>query len=72
MKITAVDPFYLKMPEVTDAADGTQDTLLVRVRTDAGLDGWGEADASPLVTIAASVCSSSATTAETWAWFGLP
>jgi L-alanine-DL-glutamate epimerase-like enolase superfamily enzyme len=56
MKITAVDPFYLKMPEVTDAADGTQDTVLVRVRTDAGLEGWGEADASPLVTIAAFCC----------------
>src|SRR6476660_7282223 len=39
MRITAVDPFYLKMPEVTEAADGTQDTLLLRVRTDAGLDG---------------------------------
>jgi len=38
MRITAVDPFYLKMPEVTEAADGTQDTLLLRVRTDAGLD----------------------------------
>jgi L-alanine-DL-glutamate epimerase-like enolase superfamily enzyme len=56
MKITAVDPFYLRMPEVTDAADGTQDTLLVRVRTDAGLEGWGECDASPLVTIAAYCC----------------
>src|SRR6266571_1261887 len=53
MKITAVDPFYLKMPEVTAAADGTQDTLLVRIRTDAGLEGWGECDASPLVTLAA-------------------
>jgi L-alanine-DL-glutamate epimerase-like enolase superfamily enzyme len=56
MKITAVDPFYLRMPEVTTAADGTQDTILVRVRTDAGLEGWGECDASPLVTIAAYCC----------------
>src|SRR5690349_976664 len=56
MKITAVDPFYLKMPEITDAADGTQDTVLVRVRTDDGLEGWGECDASPLVTIAAYCC----------------
>ena len=56
MKITAVDPFYLKMPEVTAAADGTQDTLLVRIRTDAGLEGWGECDASPLVTLAAYCC----------------
>src|SRR5712692_511854 len=56
MKITAVDPFYLKLPQVTDAADGTQDTLLVRVRTDAELEGWGECDASPLVTLAAYCC----------------
>jgi L-alanine-DL-glutamate epimerase-like enolase superfamily enzyme len=56
MKITAVDPFYLKIPEVTDAADGTQDTVLIRVRTDAGLEGWGECDASPLVTMAAYCC----------------
>jgi L-alanine-DL-glutamate epimerase-like enolase superfamily enzyme len=56
MKITAVDPFYLKLPVVTDAADGTQDTILVRIRTDNGLEGWGECDASPLVSIAAYCC----------------
>ncbi len=56
MKIIAVDPFYLRMSEITDAADGTQDTLLVRVRTDAGIEGWGECDASPLVSIAAYCC----------------
>jgi L-alanine-DL-glutamate epimerase-like enolase superfamily enzyme len=56
MKIIAVDPFYLKMPHITDAADGTQDTLLVRIRTDAGIEGWGECDASPLVSLAAYCC----------------
>src|ERR671925_349507 len=56
MKIVAVDPIYLKMPEVTTAADGTQDTLLVRVRTDEGTEGWGECDASPLVSLAAYCC----------------
>ena len=56
MKIVSVDPFYLRMPELTDAADGTQDTLLVRVRTDAGFEGWGECDASPLVSIAVYCC----------------
>lgn len=56
MKITAVDPFYLRLPVVTDAADGTQDTILVRIRTDNGLEGWGECDASPLVSIAAYCC----------------
>ena len=56
MKITAVDPYYLRMPNITTAADGTQDTLLVRVRTDTGLEGWGECDASPLVSIAVYCC----------------
>ena len=41
MKIIAVDPFYLKMPQITDAADGTQDTLLVRIQTDERITGWG-------------------------------
>jgi L-alanine-DL-glutamate epimerase-like enolase superfamily enzyme len=56
MKITSIDPIYLRMPEITTAADGTQDTLVVRVRTDAGLEGWGECDASPLVSLAAYCC----------------
>ncbi|RKU23757.1 mandelate racemase [Candidatus Poribacteria bacterium] len=56
MKITAVDPFYLRMPNITTAADGTQDTLLVRVRTDTGLEGWGECDASPLVSMTVYCC----------------
>src|SRR5688572_31182848 len=56
MRITSVDPIYLKMPTVTTAADGTQDTLLVRVRTDEGIEGWGECDASPLVSLAAYCC----------------
>ncbi len=56
MKIVAVDPFYVRMPRVTDAADGTQDSFLVRVRTDNGLEGWGESDASPLVSLAAYCC----------------
>ena len=56
MKIVAVDPFYFRMPDITSAADGTQDTLLVRIRTDAGIEGWGECDASPLVSIAVYCC----------------
>ncbi len=56
MKITAVDLFYLRMPNITTAADGTQDTLLVRVRTDTGLEGWGECDASPLVSMTVYCC----------------
>ena len=56
MRIIAVDPFYLRMPDITTAADGTQDTLLVRVRTDDGVEGWGECDASPLVSLAVFCC----------------
>ncbi|MFH1571882.1 MAG: mandelate racemase/muconate lactonizing enzyme family protein [Gemmatimonadota bacterium] len=42
MKITAVEPIHLRLPEVREVADGTQDCLLVRVHTDAGLTGLGE------------------------------
>jgi L-alanine-DL-glutamate epimerase-like enolase superfamily enzyme len=55
MKIEAVDFFYLSMPEVTDAGDGSQDALLVRVAA-GGLIGWGECEAAPLPSIAAFVC----------------
>ena len=54
-KIEAVDFFYLSMPEVTTEGDGSQDALLVRV-TAGGFVGWGECEASPLVSIAAFVC----------------
>ncbi|MFN8375582.1 MAG: mandelate racemase/muconate lactonizing enzyme family protein [Anaerolineae bacterium] len=55
MKIEAVDFFYLSMPQVEDIGDGSQDALLVRVAA-GGYIGWGECEASPLVTIAAFVC----------------
>ncbi len=55
MKIEAIDFFYLSMPVVTDAGDGSQDALLVRVAA-GGLVGWGECEASPLTSIAAFVC----------------
>lgn len=54
MPIDAVDFFYLSMPVVTDAGDGSQDALVVRVAAD-GVVGWGECEASPLVSIAAFV-----------------
>ena len=54
MRIDSVDFFYLSMPEVTLEADGSQDALLVRV-TAGGRVGWGECEASPLVSIAAFV-----------------
>ncbi|WP_018387523.1 mandelate racemase/muconate lactonizing enzyme family protein [Ancylobacter sp. FA202] len=55
MKIETVDFFYLAMPEITTAADGSQDALVVRV-TAGGHVGWGECEAAPLPSIAAFVC----------------
>ena len=54
MSIDAVDFFYLSMPKVEDIGDGSQDALVVRVVAD-GVEGWGECEASPLVSIAAFV-----------------
>ena len=54
MRIESVEFFYAAMPEVTLEADGSQDALLVRVSAD-GIDGWGECEASPLVSVAAFV-----------------
>ncbi|MGX5682888.1 mandelate racemase/muconate lactonizing enzyme family protein [Schumannella luteola] len=54
MRIDSVEFFYAAMPEVTLAADGSQDALLVRV-TSGDYVGWGECEASPLVSIAAFV-----------------
>lgn len=55
MKIDSVDFFYLAMPQVTTAADGSQDALVVRVRA-GGHVGWGECEAAPLPSIAAFLC----------------
>lgn len=49
MKITNVEALYLRLPEVNERCDGTQDTLVVRVHTDAGITGIGEVDSSPAV-----------------------
>lgn len=55
MRIDSIDFFYAAMPEITLEADGSQDALLVRVVSDSGHFGWGECEASPLVSIAAFV-----------------
>lgn len=48
MKITQVEPIVLRMDELdTSRADGTQDAFLVRIHTDEGITGVGEADTSP-------------------------
>src|SRR3954453_4240036 len=54
MKIESIDFFYISMPVVTDAGDGSQDALLVRVRG-GGVTAWGECEASPLTSIASSI-----------------
>ncbi len=54
-RITAVDLFYLAMPEIRDIGDGSQDCLLVRVEAGPYV-GWGECEASPLTSIASFVC----------------
>jgi L-alanine-DL-glutamate epimerase-like enolase superfamily enzyme len=54
VRIEAVDFFYLSMPVVTDEGDGSQDALVVRLAA-GGRVGWGECEASPLVSIAAFV-----------------
>jgi L-alanine-DL-glutamate epimerase-like enolase superfamily enzyme len=55
MRIESVDLFYLSMPVIRDIGDGSQDALLVRVRA-GGHTGWGECEASPLVSIANYCC----------------
>src|SRR5437868_11264276 len=42
MKITDVEAIHLRLPDVEEIADGTQDVLVVRLHTDAGLVGVGE------------------------------
>jgi hypothetical protein len=48
MRITAVEPIVHRADRVdTTRADGTQDAFLVRIHTDEGHVGIGEADTSP-------------------------
>ncbi len=49
MKITRVSAIVLRLPQVTAACDGTQDTCLIKIETDEGLTGWGEVDSCPTV-----------------------
>ena len=49
MKITRTSALVLRLPEVTEICDGTQDTCLIKVETDAGISGWGEVDSAPTV-----------------------
>jgi L-alanine-DL-glutamate epimerase-like enolase superfamily enzyme len=49
MKITSVEAIPLRLPDVNERCDGSQETLVVRVQTDAGISGIGEVDSSALV-----------------------
>ena len=50
MKITDVEALYLRLPEIKARTDSSQDALIVRVSTDAGITGYGEVDGCPHVT----------------------
>jgi L-rhamnonate dehydratase len=49
MKITNVKAIVLRLPEISSAADGTQDDLIIVVETDEGITGFGEVDTAPYV-----------------------
>ena len=42
-RIDSVEALHLRLPRIEDKADGTQEVLLVRITTDSGLVGHGEA-----------------------------
>jgi L-rhamnonate dehydratase len=49
MKSTDVQAINLRLLEIQQRTDSSQDALLVRVSTDAGVTGCGEVDGCPLV-----------------------
>ena len=49
MKIINVKAIVLKLPEISSAADGTQDDLIIIVETDEVITGYGEVDTAPYV-----------------------
>ena len=49
MKITEIEATPLRIPNVSSKAnDGAQETIIVKIHTDAGITGIGEVDSSPL------------------------
>jgi L-alanine-DL-glutamate epimerase-like enolase superfamily enzyme len=49
MKIADVEALQLRLPNVEEIADGTQDVLVIRIHTDAGLTGIGEVSSQSYV-----------------------
>ena len=63
MRITEVESIVLRLPEVRAIGDGCQSILLIRVQTDEGITGIGEAHTNPEVSRAilnSPLCSVSA------------
>ena len=59
MKIIRVETIHLRLPLVTERCDGSQETLIVKVHTDAGIIGIGEVDSSSVVAKAIIHCGAS-------------
>ncbi|MBU2705631.1 mandelate racemase/muconate lactonizing enzyme family protein [Zooshikella marina] len=49
MKITDVEVIHLRIPAIDEECEWGEDALVVRVHTDKGITGLGEADSSPMV-----------------------
>jgi L-rhamnonate dehydratase len=49
MKITDIETIYIKEKNVEQRTDSSQDALLIKISTDAGITGWGEVDSCPVV-----------------------
>lgn len=49
MKITDIETIMLRLPEVHTNGDGLQDVLIIKIHTDEGLVGIGEAHTAPLI-----------------------
>ena len=59
MKITDIRCEILKQPTIDMVGDGSQDTVVIFVDTDAGITGIGEVDSSPYVVKSIVECPAS-------------
>ena len=53
MKITDVQTYIVRQPEVSLIGDGTQDSVIIQIDTDAGISGIAEVDSAPYLVKAA-------------------
>jgi L-alanine-DL-glutamate epimerase-like enolase superfamily enzyme len=49
VRITEVETICLRLPDVDEVCDGSQDAFLVHIETDTGISGLGEGDSMPTV-----------------------